>query len=123
MRVHSGGCHCGRVRFEVTADLARVVECNCSICTRKAYLHLIVPSERFRLLTDDDALVTYRFGTMVAQHRFCGRCGVAGFYVPRSHPDHVDVNVRCLDDVDLRTLAVEPFDGRHWEESIDDLDI
>ena len=123
MRPYTGSCHCGRVRFEVTTDLARIVECNCSICTRKAYLHLIVPPERFRLLAGEDALVTYRFGTMVAQHRFCGHCGVAPFYVPRSHPDHVDVNVRCLDDVDLHALTVEPFDGRHWEESIDDLDV
>lgn len=123
MRPYTGSCHCGRVRFEVTTDLALVVECNCSICTRKAYLHLIVPQERFRLLSGEDDLITYRFGTMVAQHRFCGHCGVAGFYIPRSHPDHVDVNVRCLDDVDLQTLTVAPFDGRHWEESIDDLNV
>ena len=123
MRVHTGGCHCGRVRFEVTADLARIVDCNCSICTRKGYLHHIVPRERFRLVQGADALTTYRFGTMVAQHHFCGACGVASFYVPRSHPDCIDVNVRCLDGVDVERLTVVRFDGRNWEGSIGELDM
>jgi hypothetical protein len=123
VRTHPGGCHCGRVRFEVTDDLDRVVECNCSICTRKAYLHLIVPRERFRFLAGEEALSTYRFGTMTAQHHFCRHCGVASFYVPRSHPDRIDVNVRCLDGVDLATLRIQAFDGRHWEASVDTLDV
>jgi hypothetical protein len=111
------------VRFEVTAELDRVVECNCSICTRKAYLHLIVPRQQFRVLAGEDALSTYRFGTMTARHHFCRHCGVAGFYVPRSHPDHIDVNVRCLDGVDVAALRIEPFDGRRWEESIAALEV
>jgi hypothetical protein len=106
------------VRFEVTADLDRVLACNCSICTRKGYLHLIVPPERFRLLSGSEELTSYQFGTRAARHLFCRHCGVAGFYVPRSHPDHVDVNVRCLEGVDLSTLNVQPFDGRNWEASI-----
>lgn len=96
----------------------RVVECNCSICTRKGYVHWIVPREAFTLLAGADALTTYRFGTGVAQHHFCRTCGCAPFYVPRSHPDGIDVNVRCLDDVDLATVRVQPFDGRNWEESV-----
>ena len=123
MRTHTGGCHCGRVRFEVTADLARVTECNCSICARKAYLHLIVPRDRFRLLAGEAALATYQFGTRTARHLFCRHCGVASFYVPRSHPDRIDVNVRCLDGVDLAMLAPEPFDGRYWEASIGTLEV
>jgi hypothetical protein len=118
VQVYAGGCHCGRVRFTVTTDLERVLECNCSICTRKAYLHHIVPRDRFRLLAGADALATYQFGTRVAQHHFCRECGVASFYVPRSHPDSIDVNVRCLDDVALDGLAIVQFDGRHWEDSI-----
>ena len=121
MRTHAGGCHCGRVRFEVTTDLARVTVCNCSICTQKGYLHLIVPPERFRVLAGEAALTTYRFGTMTAKHHFCRHCGVASFYVPRSHPDMIDVNARCLDGVDPESLPVEPFDGCHWEASIDTL--
>jgi len=123
VRVFTGGCHCGRVRFEVTTDLARVVDCNCSICTRKGYLHHIVPRERFRLLAGEEALATYRFGTMTAQHHFCRACGVASFYVPRSHPDRIDVNVRCLDGVDVEQLALTRFDGRNWEASISTLDV
>ncbi len=123
MRTHTGGCHCGRVRFEVTSDLERVTECNCSICTRKAYLHLIVPRDRFRVLSGEGDLTTYRFGTMTAQHHFCRHCGVASFYVPRSHPDRVDVNVRCLDGVDVATVRIVPFDGRHWEASIAALEV
>ena len=111
------------MRFEVTSDLARVSECNCSICSRKAYLHLIVPRDRFRLLAGEADLATYRFGTMTAQHHFCRRCGVASFYVPRSHPDRIDVNVRCLDGVELGALRIQHFDGRHWEESIERLDV
>jgi hypothetical protein len=120
MRTHTGGCHCGRVRYEVTTDLesAPVSDCNCSICRRKAYLHHIVPADRFRLLSGAEDLVTYRFGTMTAQHHFCRHCGVASFYVPRSHPDRIDVNVRCLDDVDLDALRVRAFDGRNWEQAI-----
>ena len=103
-------------------DLDVVTECNCSICTRKGYLHWIVPRERFHLLSGEDDLTTYRFGTMTAQHRFCRHCGVSAFYIPRSHPDRIDVNVRCLDAVDLGALRIRPFDGRHWEESIGGLE-
>ena len=123
MPTWTGSCHCGRVRFEVTAELARVTECNCSICTRKAYLHLIVPREQFRLLSGADDLTTYRFGTLTARHEFCRHCGVAGFYVPRSHPDRIDVNVRCLDGVDPSTLVIQRFDGRNWEKSIAALEV
>ncbi len=121
MRTHTGGCHCGRVRFEVDTDLARVVDCNCSICSKKGFLHVIVTADRFRLLAGRDALTTYRFNTGVAQHHFCSHCGIASFYVPRSHPDGIDVNARCLDDVDVAMLTLTPFDGRQWERTVDAL--
>jgi ketosteroid isomerase-like protein len=117
----AGSCHCERVRFAVTGDLTEVTECNCSICRRKGYLHWIVPRDAFRLVAGADELASYRFNTGVAQHRFCRTCGVAGFYVPRSHPDQIDVNVRCLDGVDPDRLAVRRFDGRNWEASIERL--
>lgn len=115
----NGSCHCRTVRFEVEGTLDEVTECNCSICARKGYLHWIVPEASFRLLTGRDALTTYRFNTGVAQHHFCRTCGVAGFYVPRSHPDCVDVNVRCLESVDIDSLTVRRFDGRNWETSVE----
>jgi hypothetical protein len=108
------------VRFEVETDLAleKVLDCNCSICTKKGILHLVVPPARFKLLAGRDALTTYTFGTHTAKHTFCQRCGMHPFYTPRSHPDHVDVNVRCLDGIDVRALRVEHFDGLNWEENV-----
>ena len=115
MQIYEGGCHCGRVRFRVTADLASVTECNCSICMKKGFLHLIVPLGSFELLNGRDALTTYRFNTGTAKHTFCATCGIHPFYVPRSDPDKIDVNVRCLDGVDPSTLKLHHFDGRNWE--------
>ncbi|HEV3191050.1 MAG TPA: GFA family protein [Polyangiaceae bacterium] len=120
MQTYEGGCHCGRVRFRVTGDLSRVSECNCSICTKKGYLHIIVPRNRFELLSGESDLVTYTFNTGVAKHHFCRVCGVQSFYVPRSDPDKVDVNARCLDGIDLEALEVTRFDGRNWEEAIEE---
>ncbi|MGQ0430177.1 MAG: GFA family protein [Gammaproteobacteria bacterium] len=121
--VHRGGCHCGRVRFEVEApaDL-ELLECNCSICARSHFLHLIVTRERFRLLSGNEALVEYRFGTGVARHLFCGTCGVKSYYVPRSHPDGYSVNARCLDPSTIASMRVRPFDGRNWESARESLD-
>jgi hypothetical protein len=116
---YEGSCHCGRVRFRVEGDLARVTVCNCSMCTMKGFIHLIVPPEAFELLSGADDLVTYEFNTKTAKHRFCGVCGVHPFYTPRSDPDKVDVNVRCLEGVDVGRLAPARFDGRHWEEAIE----
>ena len=115
MRTMEGGCHCGRVRFRVTADLDSVTICNCSICIKKGILHLIVPPERFALISGKDDLATYTFNTGVARHTFCKHCGIHPFYVPRSDPDKIDVNVRCLDDVDLSKISVHTFDGKNWE--------
>ena len=106
------------MRFTVRAQLARASVCNCSICRKKGFIHLIVEPSRFELLTGADALVSYRFNTGVAEHKFCVECGIHPFYTPRSDPDKVDVNVRCLDDVDLTQLELLPFDGRNWEEAI-----
>ena len=120
---HRGGCHCGRVRFEVDAPpRVEVVACNCSMCHRLGYLHLIVSRGRFRLLSGSDALQTYRFGTGTAQHLFCRACGIKAHYVPRSHPEGVSVNARCLDPQAVEELVVRStFDGRHWEEHAHEL--
>ena len=116
MRTHTGGCHCGRVRFEVLAPARITVsECDCSICSKFGYLHLIVPKEQFKLLSGADALTTYTFNTGVAKHFFCSACGVKSFYIPRSHPDGVSVNARCIDEGSIESMAVKPFNGRDWE--------
>lgn len=115
---HRGGCHCGAVVFEVDAAARLTIqECNCSICSMTGFQHLIVPASRFRLLRGTDQLVEYTFNTGTARHLFCRRCGIKSFYVPRSNPDGFSVNARCLDPATIEHLAVEPFDGRNWEQS------
>ena len=119
MKKHRGGCHCGRVSFEVSAPSeVEVSECNCSICSRSAYLHLIVPRSRFSLIRGNESLVTYTFNSGVAKHLFCKVCGVKSFYVPRSHPDAYSVNVRCIEPGSFSRVEVVPFDGLHWEEAM-----
>ena len=118
MRTYEGGCHCGRVRFRVKADLSRATECNCSVCTKKGFLHLIVPPDRFEMISGEDDLTTYQFHTRTARHQFCRNCGIHSFYVPRSDPDKIDINVRCLDGIDPESLTIHRFDGRNWEDAI-----
>ena len=112
----AGGCHCGAVRFE--AALPAVVEaqdCNCSMCGKIGFIHIITPESRFRLTAGAETITTYSFNTGVAKHTFCMVCGVKSFYRPRSNPDGWSVNARCLDDPDSLDIRVEPFDGRNWE--------
>lgn len=112
---YSGSCHCGAVRFEIEApDVLEAERCNCSICTKSGYLHLILPLARFRLVAGEDAITTYTFNTGVAKHTFCRVCGVKPFYTPRSNPDGIDINVNCLDTPPAELTIVE-FDGRNWE--------
>lgn len=119
MEKYEGGCHCGAVRFQVLVDKHKADECNCSICLKKGFLHLIVPKERFNLLQGEDVLTTYTFNTGVARHTFCRICGIHSFYTPRSHPDGFSVNVRCLDGDDIISrFEIVPFDGANWEQNI-----
>ena len=110
-----GGCHCGGVRFQVIIDSWKILKCNCSVCRKKGFLHLIVPPENFRLIKGQDLLSTYTFNTGVAKHNFCRNCGIHSFYTPRSHPDCIDVNVRCLDRDLEAEFEIVPFDGANWE--------
>lgn len=116
MITHTGGCHCGRVRFEVVAPAhIKVGECNCSICSKSGYLHLTVPADRFKLLSGAEALTTYTFNTGTAKHYFCSVCGIKSFYKPRSHPDGFSVNARCLDEGTVEGIGIEQVNGREWE--------
>ena len=115
---HRGGCHCRRVRFEVDAPAELLVQdCNCSLCRMSGFWHLIVPAAHFRLVSGADDLSEYTFNTGVAKHRFCKVCGVKSFYIPRSNPDGVDVNARCLDEGTMTSISIEPFDGQNWEQN------
>lgn len=116
MITHTGGCHCGRVRFEVTAPAVLTVsDCNCSICAKTGYLHLMVPKTRFRLLSGAEALTTYQFNTGTAKHLFCSVCGIKSFYVPRSNPEGFSINARCLDAGTVDRMIITKFNGQEWE--------
>lgn len=117
MRI-SGGCHCRGVRFEADVpEAVEVLDCNCSICTMTGFRHLIVPHEHFRLLSGQDRLTSYRFGTGAANHLFCSVCGIKSFYQPRSHPKAWSVNLNAVDNASRLRISVTPFDGRNWEEA------
>jgi hypothetical protein len=113
--IYQGGCHCSAIRFEVEApEKITCANCNCSICSRSGFLHLIVPKSKFRLLKGEGNMTTYAWGSEIAQHTFCRTCGIKPFYVPRSNPDGYDVNVRCLD-TRPSEIEIESFDGQNWE--------
>ncbi len=115
--IYQGNCHCGAVKFEVEApESVEVENCNCSICAMTGFLHLIVPARHFRLLSGEESLTTYTFNTGVAKHKFCKICGVKPFYIPRSNPDGVDINLRCLS-TQPKQVKVIDFDGQNWEQN------
>ena len=111
-----GGCHCGAVRFAIEVHPPLTLQrCNCSMCSRTDFIHLIVPASRFHLLQGGENLSEYRFNTGTARHLFCKICGIKSFYIPRSNPDGYSVNARCLENFDWQACTVEAFDGQHWE--------
>ena len=114
-QTHQGSCHCGRVTFAVRADLAYVVDCNCSICRRRGALWHPASEADLRILSGEADLALYEFNTKTAKHYFCRHCGIHPFIRPRLDPSSWAVNVRCIDGVDLASLAVVPFDGADWE--------
>jgi hypothetical protein len=112
----AGGCHCGGVRFEVfLPDEVEAQSCNCSMCAKTGFIHIIVPQSRFRITRGVGRLAEYTFNTRVAKHLFCAECGIKSFYRPRSNPDGWSVNARCLDTIQGLSLHVTPFDGQNWE--------
>ena len=113
-RTYTGGCHCGAVRFEVTAALDPVISCNCSICQKRGLLLIFAPPDRFKLLSGADRLADYQFNKRVIHHLFCPDCGVEAFArgVGPDGKEMIALNVRCLDGVDPDSLTLTPFDGR-----------
>ena len=119
----SGGCHCRAVRFAAEVpERVEILDCNCSICSATGFRHLVVPHADFTLLSGEDALTSYRFGTGAAEHLFCGICGIKSFYQPRSHPKAWSVNLNALDSVEGLEIEVRSFDGRNWERAKQALD-
>ncbi len=114
---YNGSCHCGRIKFEIDApEVLEVEDCNCSICAKTGFLHLILPLSQFQLLTGKEDITTYTFNSGIARHTFCKNCGVKPFYTPRSNPDGIDINVRCLEPIP-ESMNVVKFDGQNWEDN------
>ena len=114
MKEYAGGCHCGKVRFEVKADLSQLYSCNCSICSKMGALFTFVPAEQFTLRSGADALADYQFAKKKVHHLFCSNCGIRSFG-RGAGPDGkemVAVNARCLDDADTEGAAITKFDGK-----------
>jgi hypothetical protein len=112
---HQGGCHCGKVRFEVTLDLTEpAICCNCSMCGRSGTMLRFVPATSFELLSGADVLTDYRFSTKTINHQFCSVCGIKSFAGGKSKDgtETRAINVRCLDDVDIQSLPTHFVDGK-----------
>ena len=113
---YEGACHCGALQFRLnTRPPSALLRCNCSICELEDFLHWIMPLSHFEWISGEAN--TYRFGSGVARHTFCPTCGVKPFYFPRSNPDGVSVNARCVPGLNWRALPVDEFDGQHWEQN------
>jgi hypothetical protein len=116
IKTYSGGCHCGKVRFEVKANISTVMSCNCSICQKTGTLLAFVSADDFKLQAGEDHLTDYQFAKMKIHHRFCSTCGVRSFangLRPDGQPMYA-VNVRCLDEIDLKSLQLKEIDGRSF---------
>ena len=117
---YHGSCHCGSVQFELQAEVLHVMECNCSICRRRGALWHGTTAPNLRILQGEEDLVLYQYLTHTAKHYFCRHCGIHPFGHPRLDPNLWVVNVRCIDEVDLRELKVGTFDGANWEQAAAD---
>ena len=114
-KTYSGGCHCGKVRYEATLDLGQpVVSCNCSMCGRTGTMLSFIPAGAFTLKSGAGELTDYQFNKKHVHHLFCRTCGIKSFArgVGPNGAEMVAVNVRCLDDVELGALTVNQFDGK-----------
>jgi hypothetical protein len=114
-QAYSGSCHCGKVRFEVTAEITKASACNCSICSRVGRLMVSVQPAQFQLHSGADAQTDYQFGKKTMHHLFCGTCGIHAFGRYSSNGEEkVVVNLRCLDGLDVDSLEVQKFDGKSY---------
>jgi len=120
--LYTGGCHCQAIRFEIklenSIEQTEITSCNCSMCEKTAYLHLIIAKTKMKLLSNNGNLSNYQFNKKIAKHYFCKTCGIKSFYQPRSHPDKWSINARCLDDFSTFKINTASFDGKNWEQNI-----
>ncbi|MDG2001636.1 MAG: GFA family protein [Alphaproteobacteria bacterium] len=119
MITHLGSCHCKQIQFEVTGkNNIQVLDCSCSICSIVNYKHYVVDKSQFKLLKGKKHLSTYTFNTKVAKHMFCKICGIKSFYIPRSHPESISINLNCINSKTINKVKIIKFDGKHWKKNI-----
>ena len=106
LQTHTGNCHCGAIRFEITTDFPELTQCDCSICRKKNALMVKVHESAFRLLAGEDALTDHQFHTHTARHYFCRVCGIYPFHRKRVTPEYYGINVFCLDGFDPDGIPV-----------------
>ena len=111
---HVVSCHCGRIRFEVTGELRKVTDCNCSICAPAGYLHWYVGAAQVKLLTEGQTMTSYIWREPSTFHHFCAVCGVAVLrsMLSLEQTRRLSVNARCVEGIDLTALEIQPFDGK-----------
>lgn len=114
-QTYSGGCQCGKVRYEVEMDIGDVVACNCSRCGRLGTLLAFAPVAQFKLTSGEADLTNFEFNKHLIQHKFCSTCGIQSFALgrnPKTGAEMAAINVRCVDGVDVDALKVRKVDGR-----------
>ena len=116
---HKGGCHCKEIQFEaIGEDSIQILNCNCSICSITGYKHYIISKDKFKLIKGNKNLSLYKFNTNLAKHMFCKTCGIKSFYIPRSHPDSISININCIYSDTIKNIKIIEFDGKNWEKNI-----
>ncbi len=121
-QVWQGRCHCGFVRFEVTADIDHVRVCDCSICHQRGALNFRVPEDALLLHTPLEELRLYQWGSRTAKDYFCPHCGILPFRRPsaptrQERAEGVEpfegwaINTRCLQGFDPETVPVVRVPG------------
>jgi hypothetical protein len=111
MKTYTGGCHCGAVRYEVEMEVDSALVCNCSHCAKKGFMLFAVDKEKFKLLRGTESQTLYQFGKKSIRHLFCAVCGVQSYAEGETFPKMM-VNLRCVDDLDLKTLPVTEYNGK-----------
>jgi hypothetical protein len=115
-KIYTGGCQCGKVRYEAAIELGEVIACNCSRCGRLGSLLAFIPASDFTLTSGEGDLQDFQFNKHVIHHLFCKTCGIQSFArgTGPGGAEMVAINARCLDDVDIDTLEINKVDGRSF---------
>jgi len=116
-QTYTGGCQCGKVRYQVELELGEVIACNCSRCGRLGSLLAFAPAAHFKLESGQEDVTEFQFNRHLIKHYFCSTCGIQSFAMgtrPSDGAAMAAVNVRCLDDVEADSLPVKKVDGRKF---------